>query len=98
MGHAKIILSLNNSKEQIKLFEKIIQNELSVREVENVKKISKQGKKNIKVNPNLEEKEEVLREILGTKIKILSKEKGGQIIIEYYSDEELKKLIKKIIK
>lgn len=98
LGHAKIILSFNNIKEQLKLFKKIIQYELSVREVENIKKKDRQIKKNIGLDPNLEEKKENLREVLGTKVEILPKEKGGQIIIEYYSDEELEEIIRKIIK
>ncbi len=98
LGHAKIILGLNNPNEQLKLFEKILLNELSVRAVENIKKKSKQIKKNILLDPNLKEKEENLRETLGTKVKILPQEKGGQIIIEYYSDEELIEIVKKIVK
>ncbi|MEK7167301.1 MAG: ParB/RepB/Spo0J family partition protein [Patescibacteria group bacterium] len=93
-GHAKIILGLNNPKEQLKLFEKIICNGLNVRDAENIKK---RNLKNKILDPNLEEKKENLREFLGTKIEILPKQKGGQIIIEYYSNEELNEIIKKII-
>ncbi|MBI4653091.1 ParB/RepB/Spo0J family partition protein [Candidatus Kuenenbacteria bacterium] len=98
LGHAKIILSFNNPKEQLKLFKKILRYELNVRETENIKKRNGQIKKNLELDSNLKEKEENLRDILGTKVKILPKEKGGQIIIEYYSDEELGKIVKKIIK
>jgi ParB family chromosome partitioning protein len=98
LGHAKIILSFNNPKEQLKLFKKILRYELSVRETENIKRGNKRIKKILELDPNLEEKEEKLREILETKVKILPKEKGGQIIIEYYSDEELKEIMKKIVK
>ncbi|MFH1837958.1 MAG: ParB/RepB/Spo0J family partition protein [Candidatus Kuenenbacteria bacterium] len=98
LGHAKIILGLNNPKEQLNLFEKIINNELNVRDTENIKKKKIKNKKNLEIDPNLEEKEQNLREFLETKVKISSQKKGGQIIIEYYSDEELNEIIRKIIK
>lgn len=100
LGHAKIILGLNNPKEQLKLFEKILRYELNVRETENVKKntSARRLQKNITTDPNLEENEQQLRETLGTKVKIFPKQKGGQIIIEYYSDEELGEIINKICK
>ncbi|MEK9130047.1 MAG: ParB/RepB/Spo0J family partition protein [Patescibacteria group bacterium] len=96
LGHAKIILGLNNLKEQMKLFKKIIQDELSVRVTENIRKTNKQIKKSIIKDPNLEAKEENLREVLETKVEILPQKRGGRIIIEYYSEEELNEIIKKI--
>lgn len=81
LGHAKIILGLNNPKEQIKLFEEILLNELSVRAVENIKKKTRQVKKNFELDLNLKEKEENLRETLGTKVKILPQKKADKLLL-----------------
>jgi ParB family chromosome partitioning protein len=40
--------------------------------------------------------EERLRKALGTKVSIVSKAKGGRIVIEYYSAEELDRILEKI--
>ena len=93
-GHARALLSLNTDEERIKLYNKIVENSLSVRNIEELvsrKKSKKPGsfKKTHKYNPV----EDKLREILGTKVKIKTKKEGGTIEIEYYSAEDLNRLI-----
>jgi ParB family chromosome partitioning protein len=78
-------------------------NDLSVRDTENlIKKIGKAQKKPFIVkNITLEhfpEAEERLRDILGTKISILYDGKKGKINIEFYSKEDLRRIVDLLLK
>ena len=50
-----------------------------------------------RVDPDLERVEEDLRQRLGTKVSLSRSRKGGRIVIEYYSDEELGRLYERLI-
>ncbi len=99
MGHARAMLSLTKESEQIRLCTKVIKEDLSVRDTESyVKNIVGDGLKPspTKINdkdPNLNSIEQELREIFGTKIKILKSKKGGKIEIEFYSDTDMERVI-----
>ncbi len=84
-GHAKSLLSLNE-EDMLKLYEKIVKKKLSVRETERLAK-----KERI-----LFEAEEVLTKILGTKVKITGTKKHGKITIEYFSEDELVSIVKRL--
>lgn len=98
-GHARLISSLERPKEQSKLFKKILKSNFSVRQTEDqVKNISVKGHtRKIKSDPYITSKEKELRDILGTKVKINKKGVRGQIVIDFYSEEELSEILKKII-
>jgi ParB family chromosome partitioning protein len=101
VGHAKILLSLADRQLQEQWAEKIISDGLSVRQLENKiasleEKKRKRSKKEEK-DPFLLDLEERLKEYLGTKVTINKKEEGGNIIIEFYSEEDLNRIIDKII-
>ncbi len=96
-GHGRALLSVTNDEEREKLWEKISEEGLSVREAE--KEAGHSGKKKKKnpaerrKDPDTLRAEEDLKMILGTKVKIENKGKKGRIQIEYYSPEELNRLI-----
>ncbi len=96
-GHGRTILGLNKDNEQLTLANIIIEKNLSVRETESlVKKLNKNTKEKTKQkesDPIIKEIEETLRESLGTKVQITNGKKKGKIEIEYYSDEELERII-----
>jgi ParB family chromosome partitioning protein len=50
-----------------------------------------------RLDPDLERVEEDLRQRLGTKVSLSRSRKGGRIVIEYYSDEELARLYERLI-
>jgi ParB family chromosome partitioning protein len=50
-----------------------------------------------RLDPDLERVEEDLRQRLGTKVSLSRSRKGGRIVIEYYSDEELGRLYERLI-
>jgi ParB family transcriptional regulator, chromosome partitioning protein len=95
-GQARALLSLRNEKEQLDALFSMLGQKITVRELE--KKVQK-----IKPNafsrrdPNLAYIEENLRTALGTKVNITQKGETGTIAINYYSKEELARVVKKII-
>ncbi|MBU1912420.1 MAG: ParB/RepB/Spo0J family partition protein [Candidatus Omnitrophica bacterium] len=96
MGHAKAILSLTKEAEQIRLCTKVIKDDLSVRATESYAKKMALGRlksKDSEKDPNLNSLEQELREIFGTKVKILKAKKGGKIEIEFYSDADLQRVV-----
>ncbi len=97
MGHAKAILSLPTKNAQIEAARAVIKKGLSVRETERLCKeraFSKKSAKTVKrKDPNILSLEERLKQSLGTKVEIKHKGKKGKIEIEYYSLEELDRLL-----
>ena len=95
MGHAKILLSVEDSKAQLDIVKRIVQKGLSVRATENlVAKFNKQLSPSRKRNPdpNLEAVQEELLKALGTKVVISGNQKKGIINIFYYSLDELNRI------
>ena len=95
-GHARTILSIEDRDVQLKAVEEVIRKELNVRETEllvkrlTTKKVSKKSKAADIEYLALEER---FREIFGTKVKIINNKKNGKILIEYYSIDELDRII-----
>jgi ParB family chromosome partitioning protein len=104
-GHARAILSLENKEKQKELCALIIKKGLSVREAEVLaKRWSEKPKKAIlpvKKKGDLESQlrslQDSLRKYLGTKVQITQKGQRGKIEIEYYSHQDLERLIEAII-
>ena len=104
VGHAKALMAIDNVDEQIILAKKIVNNGLSVREVEsisrkkNVPRETKEiKKKQDEKSPYIEQIEEKLIGTLGTKVKIRYKKGRGSIIIDFFSDEELDRIIENLL-
>lgn len=103
-GHARALLGIEDSEKQYTTAQKIFDEKLSVRETEKlVKKIQQEkdqpaSKESTKLDPKLEaiyhDLEENMKAILGTKVSINQKDdKKGKIEIEYYSMDELDRII-----
>ena len=102
-GHAKLLLSIEDEEVQKAVCDRIMANDLSVRDTERlIKNIEKVQKKQFKVkNITIERFPEVegrLRDILGTKISILYDGKKGKIDIEFYSKEDLRRIVDLLLK
>jgi len=98
MGHARSLLAINNEKVQKSLCKKIIKDGLSVRKVEAlIKETLENSKKKKKETPRrsvfVQKVEENLREKLGTKVQIRPKREGGTIEVDFYSPEDLSRLV-----
>ena len=103
-GHARALLSIEDPEEQYMIAQKVFDEKMSVREVEKlVKNLHKPEKPKKAENKSLEviyqNIEEKLKESLGTKVSISSKDNGaGKIQIEFYDHEDLDRLMEYIIK
>jgi len=96
-GHAKYLVGLENSAKQTALFRKILHDNLSVSDTNaTVKQMGGTKAARIKINYADKDKEFALREFFGAKAEIVRKGKGGQIIINFFSEEELFEIIKKV--
>lgn len=97
-GHARALAGLTDKNKQIAYAEKIAKEGLSVRETEKlIKKESTSAKRPAKrkqeKNADIKRVEEDLKTALGTKVNLAQSGKKGKIEIEYYSREELERLI-----
>ena len=102
-GHARALLALKDNKKIRILFMKLIKDALSVRQVEDIIKrgtleLVKTTKIKIKSSksPQIKAIESDLMMKLGTKVRIRPKGSGGEIVVEYYSNEDLDRLIELI--
>lgn len=98
-GHAKALLAIENPEKQRAVFDLIIKEELTVRETElKVRSItvSSHVRSAVPLHPEILERTEHLTQILGTKVRIVPLGKGGKIMIEYYSPEDLDGLLKRL--
>ena len=103
MGHARALINLPDEKMQIRVCRRIVRHGLSVREVEEIVRRIGTGDSNLaQVSKPVSRDNELalesiatrIRYTLGTKVKIHPKENGrGEILIEYYSDEDLERIL-----
>jgi len=98
MGHARTLLAIDDSEVQRQVWKKVIKNSLSVRRLEKlIKDLAEVAKQKQAVKPRrsvfLQKAEEDLRELFGTKVNIRSRKEGGTIEVEFYSPEDLNRLL-----
>lgn len=94
-GQARALLSLEDKAKQIDMLSSMLGQRITVREIE--RNVGKQSSKKSHRDPNLVYLEDQLRAALGTKVSLTKKGEKGTIVIDYYSQEELANIIKKII-
>lgn len=102
-GHARALLGIEDQEKQYVIAQKIFDEKLSVRDTEKLVKNIQNEKKNkkeepAKIDPKLEaiyhDLEEQMKGILGTKVSINPRDaKKGKLEIEYYSQDELDRII-----
>ena len=103
VGQAKAILSLGTEGERQALARKILTEGLTVRQTEEIVKeeIGKKrnvprGTKLLAKDPAVVEIEDKLRDSLGTKVSVDYRRGRGSIKIDFYSDEDLERIVEKI--
>ena len=103
-GHARAILTAPDKQKQLALWKKTIKNQLSVRQVEKLARAENGGagkaakKKARNVTADVQEAEDMLRRALGTQVRIEKKGKGGMIEIEFYTSDDLERILELIQK
>ena len=99
-GHARAVLAVNDDESKLLLAQKIVENSLNVRQAEQLAKALSAPKKEKREKPltqldiQIGEIQKRMSEILGTKVKIQNGAKKGKIEIEYYSENDLERLLK----
>ncbi|MBO5141864.1 MAG: ParB/RepB/Spo0J family partition protein [Clostridia bacterium] len=100
-GHARTLASIESPAKQYKLALDIINMDLSVRDAENYAKSKKEGKEFKKTTPKkgkleiiCQDIENEMKRVLGTKVTLNAATKSrGKIIIEYFSSDELDRIL-----
>ncbi len=101
MGHARALITVPGERAQLRLYDKIVDHDLSVRKVEDLVRTIQQPKKKSEkqkdagsAGDSVQHLEEQLRQALGTKVKVRTKGQGrGEIVIEYYSLDDFDRLL-----
>ena len=98
LGHAKVIIGLSEEEQKI-IIDSIVGQKLSVRETEKLIKKLLAPKKELVVNekseldPVFEDIQKNIEEIFGTKVQINAKKNKDNIEIEYFSNDELERIL-----
>jgi ParB family chromosome partitioning protein len=100
MGHAKVILSLPDQNEQLRVAQLVVSKALSVRETEKLLESSpaakRRGAKELRRTP-LSDVEERLQKRFGTKVVMEKGRRGGKIVIYYFSSLELDGILETLL-
>ncbi len=96
-GHTRPLMMLQDRpEEQTVLFKEILYKKITVREAERMARkiaIEKVRKVELLPDPEILEMEELFQEALGTRVHIEKNEKGGQILIDFFSPDDLRALL-----
>jgi ParB family chromosome partitioning protein len=95
-GHAKALLAVENPEKQRALFELVMKSGLTVRETEHRARetsVRPHTRRTSSLPPELAGVAERLSSALGTKVALKPTGKGGKIVVEYYSGEELDQIV-----
>lgn len=99
-GHSRPILMLaDRPEEQNVLFKEIVFKKMSVRDAEKAARriaVERVRKKELLPDPEIAEIEEKLEEALGTRVRIERKENGGQIMIDFFTNDDLRVILDSI--
>jgi len=97
MGHARVLVGIGNPEEQKGLWDTVIKKGLSVRQTESLAK-KRRGPRSFKnkqseIDYYIQSLADKLKLSLGTKVEIKKKGREGRIVVYFYSDEELERLL-----
>ena len=95
MGHAKALLSIEDSTKQQEVYLRVRNQQLSVRQTEAlvISSTSARLRRARRTDSQLKAVEDELRRSLGTKVTLAPRKKGGRITIEYFSQEDLTRIL-----
>jgi len=98
-GHARALLSIEGEEEQIAWAERVVSEGITVREIEltnrpKQRKSRRRGRR--KCDPQVKAMEDLLERHLGTRVQVTPRSKGGVVSIEYYSNEDLERILERM--
>ena len=96
LGQAKVLLGVEGRARQLELYQRVRKEHLSVRQLEVLAGILSPSKRrrSARMDPQLKPLEDALRQTLGTKVSVTARKKGGRIVIEYFSAEDLSRILR----
>lgn len=94
-GQARALLGLKSEADRLEMLSSMLGQKITVREMEN--KVSQKKNGESGKDANLAYFENQMREALGTKVKIIKKGEKGKIMIDFYSSDEFKDLLDRIL-
>ena len=99
-GHGRVLLAISDKQKQYELAQQVIDEKLSVRELERlIKKFNEEEEKekiiwsSDDLNPYYKDIKNQLQNYFGTKVNVSNKKNKGKIEIEYYSEEDLQRIL-----
>jgi ParB family chromosome partitioning protein len=98
-GHARALLAIDGEAEQIAWAERVVSEGITVREIEldhrpKHRKTRRRGRR--KSDPQVKEMEDILEKHLGTRVQVMPRRRGGIVSIEYYSNEDLERILERM--
>lgn len=95
LGHAKVLLSVEDGGRQAQLYQRILREALSVRQAEQAAGSARAGRRKplSGLDPQMKGLEDELRRALGTKVRLMPTRRGGRILIDYFSSEDLSRIL-----
>ncbi|RMD97184.1 MAG: ParB/RepB/Spo0J family partition protein [Calditrichaeota bacterium] len=103
-GHARALLSCADAEKQVGLWKKILKRGLNVRQVEKLAKENREAGKKKPQKPaddipyEIRESEDKLRQLFGTQVRIHFQGNRGKIELEFYSENDLERLLEMMMK
>ncbi len=96
-GHAKLLVALDSAA-QLVLAQRIVDQQLSVRQVEQLISATKRPQRKRKTRSNLfyDDYAKQLEQLLGSRVRIKGSSGKGNVIIDFYSDEDLERILEVI--
>lgn len=94
-GHGRALLAIKNNSTRLAVAERIVKSSLTVRDVERLATKRKTGPARDRA-PEIISLESELSQILGTKVRIKTRRKKGSIEIEFYSSDDLERILEAI--
>jgi len=101
-GHARALLAFESEAQQLAVYDQILEKGLTVRDVENVSKpkpaapSQKKPKEISSADPNHDALQEALCTFIGSPVKLARGEGTGRMTIEFYSDDDLDRILELI--
>jgi ParB family transcriptional regulator, chromosome partitioning protein len=100
-GHARALLAFENEAQQLAVYDQILERGLTVREVERAAQPEKPAPNRarnepVAGDPNDAALQTAISEHLGLPVKLTRAEFGGRLIVEFYSDDDLLKLVESL--
>lgn len=98
-GHGRTLLGIKDGDLQYEIAQRVIDDEISVRELERIiknldnQKEKKDSKEEKELNSYYKDVRDRLQDYFGTKVNLSSKKNKGKIEIEYYSSEDLQRIL-----